>query len=152
METTIKIDILNEKEIISKYDEDDINQDLIKYILSKAKIIKRNKKIKVLIKNKSNLDIELINKIKSGLVKEYDNLSRIHYDNNRMQFILFLIGFLVLLVASFVNDKSIWNEVLIIIGWVPIWKAVNLELINDFKYRQNKRVIKRVLKSKFEIK
>jgi len=148
---SIKIDISNESNLIDKYDCNSVNNNLIEYLIKKVKYIKNKENIKIIINNTCNTRIDIIDKIIKGLELELKNTIHIHYRNNFLQFILFLVGVGFLFLATMINKNAIWEEVLIIIGWVPIWKMANLELMDILNWKKRKKVIKKLLDSKFEV-
>lgn len=152
MNEEISITISKQEDAISKYNDNLINKKLILYLIEKSKYIKRKSKIQISIYNKCNLKLDVIDLIKKGLIIEYKNIVKEYKYNHFIQLWLFVLGIIILIVASLLKNISIWHEVLIIIGWVPIWKMMDLELHEDFKGRRKKYLILRLLKSEFQIK
>lgn len=151
MEQQIKIDLNKEEDLIEKYDNNLVNHQLIEYILKKSFYINKEEPIKIVINNKINTNIFIREKIIEGLQLEYSLKIKEHYRNNLIQFLLLLLGITFLFLSSFFGEDVIWKEVMVIGGWVPIWEMVRIELFDESKIRKTKRLIKKLIKSEFEI-
>jgi len=151
MKRIIIVDILNEISLIEKYDNNSINHQLIEYLIKKAKNIKNTEDIKVIINNKGDTNINISKKILKGLEQELKDTIDVQYYNNFLQFILLLLGILFLFLSTTIHKNVIWEEVLIIIGWVPIWRMVNIEFIDILSLRKRKKIIRKLLKYEFMI-
>lgn len=151
MEKIIRIDIQKEEDLIEKYDDSIINHNLIEYILKKSNDISKNDTIKFDIKNKCNTKIHIKERIIEGLKLEYNHTVKEHHRNNLIQLILLLLGITFLFLSTLISNEFIWKEVLLIGGWVPIWEMIDIELFNEFKGRRTKKIIEKLITSKFEI-
>lgn len=151
MEKIITIDIQKEEDLIEKYDSNIVNHDLIEYILKKSYFIKNNDNIKIVINNKCNTKIFIREKIIEGLKLEYDHTIKEHQHNNLIQILLLFMGITFLFLSTLISEEFIWKEVMVIVGWVPIWEMIDIELFKEFKNRRNKKIIEKLIKSDFEI-
>lgn len=151
MEKIIKVELKEDDDFYERYDSDNVNHNLIEYLIKKFNYTNKNYNIKILIKNKCNLKVDIEEKIIDGLIKEYENAVNICHRNNITQGMLLFFGIIFLFLSTLVNDEFIWKEILLIIGWVPIWEMVDLELFNDFRGNRRKSVIKRIINSEFII-
>lgn len=149
MEKIITVDILNENILLEKYNEQKVNKNLIEYLIKEAKFVEGYKDLKIVINNKCNTSINIKDIIIEGLKEEYNNVSKIFYQNNIIQIVMIFLGIGILFLSSLIKKNLIWKEVVIIIGWVPIWKTVDFELGKDFRGRKRKKIIKKLLKSEF---
>lgn len=152
MTDEINITISRVEDLVSQYDNDAINHELLRFLLDKVKFVKKTKNIKIIIQDNSDSNIDTVTLIKSGLMRAYIYMVKEYKYNHLVQIWLFLIGLFFLLIASFIYNDSIWHELLIIVGWVPIWKLMDLELHEDFGGRRQKYLIKRLLKSEYILK
>ena len=57
-----------------------------------------------------------------------------------------LLTFFLLFLSTKVTDDNLMKEILLIIGWVPIWETMEVELFPDAVQRKRRRAIKRLLK------
>ena len=57
------------------------------------------------------------------------------------------MGIFFLTLSTLVDSESIWYELMIIGGWVPIWEMIEVELFPDVEERRKRKVIKKLLKS-----
>lgn len=148
MDKVIKINIYDKEDLFEIYNDELISESLIAYLIKEATYIERKDKIKIVIYNKANLKIDIEEKIKEGLKREYLNIIIDHQKNNLIQFFLFVIGVLFLFIST-LYTHLIWHDVLVIIGWVPIWEMVDIEIFTGINGKRLKRVLKRLLDSKF---
>lgn len=151
MEKVIRVDIHKEEDLIDRYDDDIVNHNLIEYLLKKAKDIKKDDTIKIIINNKCNTEIFIREKIIDGLKLEYHYYIKENYRNNFIQIALLLLGITFLFLSTLIKEEFIWQEVLLIGGWVPIWELVDIELFSESKIRKTKKIIEKLIKSEFEI-
>ena len=149
MEKVIKIDLLNENDILNIYDEDKLSNNLLEYIIKESLYIKKNDKIKIIIDNKCNTKIKYKDMLINAFKDEYKHNLKIHNRTNIIQLILFIMGIFFIFLSYQINNE-IWKEIFLISGWVPIWEMIELELINDVKDRKRKRILLKLINSKIE--
>lgn len=152
MEKIININLKKVEDITNKYNDNAIKSELLSYLLDSVKYIKRKDKIKVIIKNKTNLENNNIKKfIILGLEEEYNDSIRHHSINNFKEFIFLIIGILLLYISSYF-DNNIGRELFLIGGWVFIWETIELEVISDNRERRKRFLLKKIINSEFVIK
>ena len=152
MEKTIFIDLDNIKDLIGTYNKRILKKELVNYLIEECFFVDKNERLKIIVNNDSNLSKnEVLNIIKNGLENEYQkSLKRRNFDNIR-QIILIVLGMIFLFLSTNIN-YSIFKEVFLIIGWVPIWEAINIELFTDIKEKRKRKILKKILQSNIEIK
>ena len=47
------------------------------------------------------------------------------------------------------KNDIVWREIILITGWVPIWKMIEVEILPDVAARRKRRVINKILRSEF---
>ena len=151
MEKIIQIDLYDEETLYERYNRNMVSRKLIDYIIEQAMFIGEYDTVKVLINNECKIDKNYIEMIKDGLRIEYKKKLRNRYYNNIKQLVLLLIGTLFLFMTVIIKDNFVFREVVLIIGWVPIWAAIEIELFTDAVERRKRKIIKKLLKSDFEI-
>lgn len=151
MENIIEIDLYNEETLYEKYNKNIVSKELINYIIEQAMFISEYDTVKVLVRNKCKVDKNYLDMIKEGLEIEYKKKLRNRYINNIKQVILLLIGLLFLFISAIIKDGFIFKEVFLIIGWVPIWEVIEIELFTDVEERRIRKILKKLLESDFEI-
>lgn len=151
MEKIIQIDLYDEETLYERYNRNMVSRKLIDYIIEQAMFISVYDTVKVLINNECKIDKNYIEMIKDGLRIEYKKKLRNRYYNNIKQLVLLLIGTLFLFMTVIIKDNFVFREVVLIIGWVPIWAAIEIELFTDAVERRKRKIIKKLLKSDFEI-
>ncbi len=143
-----KIDIyINTKEdLTEKYNTGIVSTALIQYILQRTIYVKRNEDIQLVL-HVSNNTKGCISLIQKGIEETYRDNLRQHHIINIKQFLLLIIGFCMLFISTVIRHNEILEEIILIGGWVPIWEAIELELLTDTKDRRTRRLLKRLLKS-----
>ena len=143
----VEINILDEKELYKKYNGKEVSDELIEYLI---KVVQLNKRYDIKICINNNTKIKSIDLIKEGLLNEYNNSFKKHVYRSFIQIVYFLMGIIILTISSLFN--GIIGEILLISGWVFIWKIVESEISIDIKERIKRRLIRKILNSEFEEK
>lgn len=148
MEKIIEVYLHDKYDLVEKYNENKLSKELIEYITKQAIPVGKNDKIKIVLNVKcDNMDRDCTELLKVGLSEEYNRIIKEHEITNIKQFCLLILGIIFLFLSTLINDETIWKEILLIIGWVPIWEAVDIELFSDIKSKRKKRIIKKLLNS-----
>lgn len=150
MEKIIEIDLNNKYDLIDKYNEKKISNEIIEYIIKQAKLL-RNKQVKIIINNNCHIDKDITRLIKEGLKEEYDRSLEEHHTNNVKQILFLILGITFIFLSTLIDDGVIWKEVLLISGWVPIWEMIEVELFPDVDGRRKRKLIKRLLHSEIVV-
>ena len=103
-------------------------------------------KVVIRLNKRCELDVNAIKIIKEGLKEEYNKSLRIRDENNLKQLWFLLMGVFIIFLSTKVPENLFWKEVLVIIGWVPIWEMFEVELFPDAKERKRRKAMKRLLK------
>ena len=117
-------------------------------MIKEASKIRDNDSIRIEINKDCKTDYNVESLIKKGLISEYEKNIKEFERNNIIQLLLLIFGVLFIFISSLISETSIWKEVILIIGWVPIWEMVDLELFKDFRGIKEKKIITRLLSSK----
>jgi len=152
MEKIIEIDLKNKSNLVERYNENNVSEGLIEYIIKQSIYTNKNTKLKIIINKNPDIDKDCIKLIKEGLNAEYKRSVEKRKRNNMKQLIFLLIGMIFIFLATLVNEKEFWKEILIITGWVPIWKMIEIELFPDIYGRRKRRIIKKLLNSDIIVK
>lgn len=147
MEKIIEIDINNKYDLIDKYNEKKLSQELLEYIIKQVALTKKNKQIKIIINKKCHIDKEVTKFIKEGLKEEYNRSLEEYHKNNKKQLFFLFIGTILIFLSTLIEKGLIWKELLLISGWVPIWEMVEVELFPDVESRKERKNIRRLLNS-----
>ena len=147
MENLLEIDIDNKYDLIDKYNEKKLSKELLKYIINQTIFTKKNKKIKIVINKKININEDSVEMIREGLKKEYTKSLEKRNRNNVKQCILLMLGMIFIFIATRIENRGMWREIILITGWVPIWEMVKIELFSDVYGRRKRRIIKKLLTS-----
>lgn len=147
MEELIEININNKYDFIGKYNENKVSNELLRYIINQTMLINKNKKIKIIINKKVDIDKNSVEMIKEGLKEEYNKSVEERNRNNVKQLIFLFLGMLFIFIATSIERRGMWRELILIIGWVPIWEMVKIELFSDVYGRRKRKIIKRLLDS-----
>lgn len=147
MERIITIDLTEKYDVVEKYNEDKAAEEILKYVIRQAMLVEKYEKLKVIINNQTELRGKSIDILKAGLRDEYKKSVKERKNNNFKQIIFFLLGVLFIFFSTLIKENTIWKEILLISGWVPIWEMVEMELFPDMEGRQKRKIIKRLLKA-----
>lgn len=144
----INIYVKNRKDLIENYSDSEVSGNLIEYLINKVKIIKIKEDVKL------NLYVTDETKgcstlIKEGLKSEYNRSKKFRSIINTKQLLLLLFGTILLFFSSIINEVDVLREIVLIAGWVPIWEAVELEIMTDASESRKRRYIKRILSCDF---
>ena len=151
MEKVIKIDLYNKKYFFEKYNESAVSRNLINYLVEQAIYIDKNDTIKVIVNDRCEFGEDCLKIIKDGLELEYQkNLKNCKLTNIKQVTLMFL-GVLILFLSTIIQGMFVFDEVFLIIGWVPIWEAVDIELFSDVKEKKKRKILKKILEGKFEL-
>ncbi len=141
----IQIDLLDEKDITETYDHSKISSELLEFIIKKAELIKKPKKIK--INNLCNTKLDIEKMLIKRFQEEYESTLILHNKTDILQIGLFLLGILFILL-SFQIKTELWKEVFLIGGWVPIWEMIDLELFHDVREKRKRNILKKLMQCK----
>jgi len=151
MEKIMEIDLNNREDLTEKYNNKNASKNLISYIIDEAIFIGKDDSISVIINNNCDLDGDCIEILKDGLKLEYNRTLKRKCLNNVRQIIYLIIGILFLFLSTIIKDDFIFKEIFIIIGWVPIWEVMEIELFTDIKEKRKRKIIKKLLNSNYII-
>ena len=90
--------------------------------------------------------------IKEGLQEEYNRSLRKRDDNNIKQLVFFILGVFFIYLSILMKNDIVWREIILITGWVPIWKMIEVEILPDVAGRRKRKIINKILKSEFIVK
>ncbi len=147
MERVIEIDLFNKDDLYEKYNKKNVSRDLIDYIVKTAMFFGKKDKIKIVFNDSLNENVDYIELFKKTIQDEYNYSLRKHRYNNIMQIIYLLLGILILFISNFLDNSIIFQELLIIGGWVLIWEMIELEIFTDLEEQKKRRILKRLLNS-----
>lgn len=143
----IDIYIAKREDLVQIYNKDFVSVALIEYILNKVAFLKKNENVELILHVTKGTE-GCTSMIRSGLEEEYNKSIKRRNIINIKQFVLLLLGLVMLFVSTFIDDNNIFHEVILIGGWVPIWEAVELELLTDTKEKRRRKQLKKLMKSK----
>ena len=146
MERIIDIDLIDKYDFVEKYNEKNVSNELIKYIINEAMYIPKKDKIVIEINKKFPSVKSCKTLIVDGLKREYNESIRLHKLIDIKQWIFFIWGIIALFLSTLFNNEII-EEILIIGAWVPLWEVIDLEVFADHDERKKRRVLKKLLKS-----
>lgn len=142
----IEIDLDRKFDFIRKYNDKKVSLKLLEYLIDQIGICKNNEKVKIVLNKRCELDINAIKLIKDGLKEEYKKSFALRDQNNLKQLWMLTMGVIILFLSTKMPESTIWKEVLVIVGWVPIWEMIEVELFPDAVERKRRKSIKRLLK------
>jgi len=151
VERIIEIDIKNYEDLVEKYNDSVVSNDLIKYLLSQAEYVSNKENIKFVVDKHFETDINIEGLIKKTLKDKYLFSFKKSYINDILQIIFFVLGVLCLFFSIIIANEII-KEIVLIGGWILIWEMLDLLLFSDSKIKRDRRILKKLLRTKFEVK
>ena len=142
----ISVDLDRKFDFLRKYSDNKVSTDLIEYLIDRIDKINKYEKVVIRLNKRCELDVNAIKIIKEGLKEEYKKSIQLRDENNLKQLWFLLMGAFIIFLSTKVPEDLFWKEVLVIIGWVPIWEMFEVELFPDAKERKRRKAIKRLLK------
>lgn len=142
----IKVDLDRKFDLLRTYNDKKVDLDLIEYLIDQIGLFKDTEKVKIVLNKRCELDVNAIRLIKEGLKEEFKKSLNVRDQNNMKQLWLLVMGVMFLFLSTKIQDDTLWKEVLVIIGWVPIWEMMEVELFPDAAERKRRKAIKRLLK------
>lgn len=149
MEQIIEIDLTNRHNLIDKYNEKKVSHGLIEYIIKQAEETNLYNDTKIIINKKCHIEEDCIKLIKEGLQEEYNRSLKKRDDNNIKQLVFLGLGILFIYLSTLIKNGNVWKEIILITGWVPIWKMIEVEILPDVAGRRKRKIIKKLLNSEF---
>ena len=143
----IIVDIKDESYLLENYSNSKVNRLLLEYIINAVWYTKMDEKFVIKINNYINGDLNIQTLIKESFSAEIEKLNNERRRNNLLQICLLVIGIIFLVLSQIVAIDFIFSELFIIIGWVPIWEAIDIELFKDSKNKRKRIIIKKILDS-----
>ena len=141
----IKVDLDRKFDLLRTYNDNKVDLDLIEYLIYQIGLFKDTEKVNIVLNKRCELDVNVIKLIKEGLKEEHKKSLNVRDQNNLKQLWLLLMGVVFIFLSTKIED-SLWKEVLVILGWVPIWEMMEVELFPDAAERKRRKAIKRLLK------
>lgn len=142
MKKSLKIDILNEGDLIGKYNVDKVETELINYLIDSSMILEKKEIKEIIINNHTNIEAQGL--IKEGLRDIYLKTFKQHRLIDKKQLLYIVIGIIAIAVSSIITH-DILKEISLIGGWVFVWSAIELEITSDFKVFRERKIIERLL-------
>ena len=142
----ISVDLDRKFDFLRKYSDNKVSTDLIEYLIDRIDKINKYEKVVIRLNKRCELDVNAIKIIKEGLKEEYKKSIQLRDENNLKQLWFLLMGAFIIFLSTKVPEDLFWKEVLVIIGWVPIWEMFEVELFPDAEERKRRKAIKRLLK------
>lgn len=151
MTKSIQIDLCNKDDFYEKYNKKTISKNLVNYIIEEAMYIDKKDNVEIIINDRCDLEEDCITTIKESLYLELQKNLRNRKLTNLKQLILLLIGIIFLFLSTVIKEGFIFKEVFLIVGWVPIWEVIDIELFHDVKEKRKRNVLKKLLTSDYKI-
>lgn len=144
MKKIIEADILERDDLFERYNMDQISKSLIDYIINVTPDLKRKDKLKIIINNKFDANIDIIKPLRKAFKDEYDKSYKKHLKINLFQTIYFILGLFILLLATKI-DVDVFREIISICGSVLIWTMVEMEMFSDMDERIRRIKLKHII-------
>lgn len=147
MKKVININLKKESDLIEKYNDMHVSRDLINYILEQTKFINKKDEIEFVINKEFEKDA--IGLIKTGIRNEYLIATKQTKYDNIKQITFLLLGLICLILYTFFKNIEVFDEILLIGGWILMGEAIEIQLFSDPVIKRNKMILKKMLNSNF---
>lgn len=149
MEKIIEFEINNKNDFYDKYNSKKVSKELVNYLVENTPRFSNNDQIKVLYKNNTKDELDIERMIKEELNQCYKNNLHRHHRNDYTQAIYLIIGLAGILLSTIINN-SLLEEIAMIGGTVFIMALIEMEIYTEVKEKRRRKIIDKLLKSKFE--
>ena len=147
----INIELNDKYDLYAKYNQKLISKELLDYIIEQSNDVLKQDDININIFDNYQFKENVIEVIKNGLNCEYEKCKRDYHYTNIKQIYLLIIGILFLLLSAIIKETSVFKEVFLIIGWVPIWEAIDIQLFSERERKKKLFLLKKLIQSKYNI-
>jgi hypothetical protein len=132
---------------IQKNNNSKINNEIIDYLIKETEKFNQGNGIKIILRilEKQNIDINFVEKIiKENIDDKLTILNKKIKRTNKISLILIIIGMILIgitQVFQFFEKRYSFNELIIVMSWVFMWKAIELIFFERFKLMKEKRIL-----------
>lgn len=150
----IEINIKNYGDVIAKFDNDKLSQELASFIYRECLTFPLKSKIEINIKSESKLSKanqnNITDMIHAYFGQEISHLLIVSKHQTYRQIVLFLLGGILIAFSALkiLSYLYVLKEICLIIGWVMIWEVVYTLLFDDVKRRIKLKKYKQLCKAK----
>ncbi|MBR5227270.1 MAG: hypothetical protein IKV94_01355 [Clostridia bacterium] len=148
----IEIEITDKKSVLDKFNSNKISSELLDYIIVQCSHINKKDDFQIVINKKVHIEDEIDILIKEGIKEAYLKSWKKNKSNNMKQILFFIAGVSIIAVSTLLEENSIWKELLLITGWVPIWEMIEMEIFTDVRGRRMRKLLKRIMQSEIILK
>ena len=141
---------------VSKFNDESLNEELGNYILRECSGLSFREKIVIRIKTQFEITKEqkqdLVGMIRENFGLEIsEKLDHVKYENIK-KLLLMIAGIIFVLLSEIIPLDHIFiiEEVLLIIGWVAIWEAIDSLIFVDIKRKFDIKRLKQLTTCKIE--
>ena len=150
MDRVINIDINDKHDLYEPYNDNYLNKDLIDYLIRQGIPFKKKDKVTIEVDNNVRKRKNFEQILKQSLKMEKNRLQQKYKDMNKKQTSWFIMGAIIILLGYIISESSALHEIIIVVGSVPIWEAISIELFKDTEIRKKIQVIDLLLKSQIK--
>ena len=139
MERVVNIDINDKHDLYETYNDNYLNKNLLDYLIRYSSSFNKKDQIVIIIDNNATWKRNFESIMKQSLQHERERLKLQYRDMNIKQLIWLITGSLIIMISTFLPPSAM-QEILLVLGSVPIWEAVSIELFNSI-LKESKRVV-----------
>lgn len=155
MKKIIEVDLDSKYEYVNKFDDNVINDELLRYMLNSLDDIKRD----VVVRVKFNYDVldNEISMVRDMFIRsfaiELDNIEKELRRQNIKNMFLLLLGFIFLIIYCYLDDFNIFlvAEFFMVISWVLFWEFAESILFRRRELVINRRKYKKLMNAYFKV-
>ena len=147
----IEVHLKDKNDFTSRYNENRISSDLYTYIKKEVKLADIKDKINIEIstdfkltdKEKEQLSLN----IKKTSEEEINDIKYIEEKVLLLELLFLFIGFIIIFLYFLIKNIAIISEIVLIIGWLLIWEALDRLIFSRTENKIKKQRLKQIIKS-----
>lgn len=152
METLIDVRINKKEEFFSHFSEGRLSRELAHYLLEECYGENVNNKITITFCHNFNLKKRekerIVDMIRAHFGMKVQDEEFYLYRDKGMEFLLFVGGILLLIFYYLFRNIDLVSEIILIIGWLAIWEAVDRFVFNGMEKKMKIKRLKELAKAK----
>ncbi len=153
-EEIIEINLTKKDDYINNYNKNKLSDNLREYILEEVKATDPKKKINFIITHEFEMSDEeknqFVNMIRSCFGINVSEIIKISKKANVINWIMFFIGMLFLIMYYFINKEIALTEIILIMGWIFIWESTYNALSGNIETKLKVKRRKQIIASKIK--
>lgn len=147
----IEVELKDKKDFVNKYNNNRISNELYNYIKEESKLINLKEKININIKTNFKMTDKEKELLALNIKKtSQEELNDMEYIENKIllkELLLLGLGITVIFFFYLLRSNQFISEIILIVGWLIIWEALDRLLFTRTKNKLAIKRLKQIIKS-----